>query len=100
VLCTNTRLTPLQAALRYRERWIEDIFRTAKALLATRPIFPAQGTRGSPRRRRAPRRHAKSSAENPAAVDEGEERAEDVAADRLVELVGANARTVSSNALI
>ena len=40
VLCTNTRLTPLQAALRYRERWmVEDIFRTAKALLATRPIF-------------------------------------------------------------
>ena len=39
-LCTNTRLTPLQAALRYRERWmVEDIFRTAKALLATRPIF-------------------------------------------------------------
>jgi transposase len=40
VLCTNTRLTPLQTALRYRERWmVEDIFRTAKALLATRPIF-------------------------------------------------------------
>ena len=40
VLCTNTRLTPLQAALRYRERWmVEDIFRTAKALLAARPIF-------------------------------------------------------------
>jgi transposase len=40
VLCTNTRLTPLQAALRYRERWmVKDIFRTAKALLATRPIF-------------------------------------------------------------
>jgi Transposase DDE domain len=40
VLRTNTRLTPLQAALRYRERWmVEDIFRTAKSLLATRPIF-------------------------------------------------------------
>ena len=40
MLRTNTRLTPLQAALRYRERWmVEDIFRTAKALLATRPIF-------------------------------------------------------------
>ena len=40
VLCTNTKLTALQAALRYRERWmVEDIFRTAKALLATRPIF-------------------------------------------------------------
>lgn len=40
VLRTNTRLTPLQAALRYRERWmVEDIFRTAKSLLATRPVF-------------------------------------------------------------
>jgi DDE family transposase len=40
VLRTNTRLTPLQAVLRYRERWmVEDIFRTAKSLLATRPIF-------------------------------------------------------------
>ena len=40
VLRTNTRLTPLQAALRYRDRWmVEDIFRTAKSLLATRPIF-------------------------------------------------------------
>jgi transposase len=36
--------TPLQAALRYRERWmVEDIFRTAKALLATRPIFHKYG---------------------------------------------------------
>jgi transposase len=40
VLRTNTKLTPLQAALRYRDRWmVEDIFRTAKSLLATRPIF-------------------------------------------------------------
>lgn len=40
VLRTNTRLTPLQTVLRYRERWmVEDIFRTAKSLLATRPIF-------------------------------------------------------------
>ena len=40
VLRTNTGLTPLQAALRYRDRWmVEDIFRTAKSLLATRPIF-------------------------------------------------------------
>ena len=40
VLRTNTRLTPLQAALRYRDRWmVEDIFRSAKSLLATRPIF-------------------------------------------------------------
>lgn len=39
VLCTNTRRTPLQGALRYRECWmVEGIFRTAKALLAIRPI--------------------------------------------------------------
>jgi hypothetical protein len=40
VLRTNTKLTPLQAVLRSRDRWmVEDIFRTAKSLLATRPIF-------------------------------------------------------------
>ena len=40
MLRTNTKLTPLQAVLRYRDRWmVEDIFRTAKSLLATRPIF-------------------------------------------------------------
>lgn len=40
MLRTNTRLTPLEVALRYRERWmVEDIFRTAKSLPATRPIF-------------------------------------------------------------
>ena len=40
VLRTNTKLTRLQAVLRYRDRWmVEDIFRTAKSLLATRPIF-------------------------------------------------------------
>ncbi len=40
VLRINTRLTPLQTALRYRDRWmVEDIFRSAKSLLATRPIF-------------------------------------------------------------
>ncbi len=40
VLRTNTRLTSLQTALRYRDRWmVEDIFRLAKSLLATRPIF-------------------------------------------------------------
>jgi hypothetical protein len=72
VLRTNTKLTPLQAVLRYRDRWmVKDIFRTAKALLATRPIFHkygrdhprprllfvpgsdlAQGARGSAGRRR------------------------------------------------
>ncbi len=40
VLRTNTKLTPLQVALRYRDRWmVEAIFKTAKSLLATRPIF-------------------------------------------------------------
>ena len=40
VLRTNSKLNPLQAALRYRDRWmVEDIFRTAKSLLATRLIF-------------------------------------------------------------
>jgi transposase len=37
VLRTNTKLTPLQAVLRYRG--VEDIFRNAKSLLATRAIF-------------------------------------------------------------
>jgi len=40
VIRVTIKLTPLQAALRYRDRWmVEDIFRTAKSLLATRPIF-------------------------------------------------------------
>lgn len=40
VLRTNTRLTPLQAMLRYRELLVvEQLFRTAKALLRTRPIY-------------------------------------------------------------
>jgi transposase len=40
VLRTNSKLTPLQVALRYRDRcMVEDIFRSAKSLLATRPIF-------------------------------------------------------------
>ncbi len=40
VLRTNTRLPALQVALRYRSLLaVEDSFRTAKALLATRPIF-------------------------------------------------------------
>jgi hypothetical protein len=40
VIRVSSRLTPLQATLRYRDRWmVEDIFRTAKSLLATRPIF-------------------------------------------------------------
>lgn len=40
VLRTNTMLTPLQAMLRYRELIkVERLFRTAKTLLATRPIF-------------------------------------------------------------
>jgi hypothetical protein len=40
VLRTNTRLTALQAMLRYRELlMVEQLFRTAKALLHTRPIY-------------------------------------------------------------
>ena len=40
VLRTNTGLDPLQAMLRYRELLkVEDIFRTAKSLLRTRPIY-------------------------------------------------------------
>ena len=40
VLRTNTDLTPLAAMLRYKQLWsVEQSFRTAKHLLATRPIF-------------------------------------------------------------
>jgi Transposase DDE domain len=40
VLRTNARITPLQAVLRYRDLLqVEDLFRTAKALLRTRPIY-------------------------------------------------------------
>ncbi len=40
VLRTNTDLHPLRVMLRYKELWmVEQVFRTAKSLLATRPIF-------------------------------------------------------------
>ena len=40
VLRTNTDLNPLEAMLRYKQLWtVEQTFRTAKHLLATRPIF-------------------------------------------------------------
>jgi hypothetical protein len=40
VLRTNTTLPPLQAMLRYKQLWrVEQTFRTAKHLFATRPIF-------------------------------------------------------------
>jgi transposase len=40
VIRTNAQISPLVIALRYRERWIvEDIFRTAKSVINTRPIF-------------------------------------------------------------
>jgi hypothetical protein len=40
VLHTNTDLNPLAAMLRYKQLWaVEQTFRTAKHLLATRPIF-------------------------------------------------------------
>jgi transposase len=40
VLRTNARITPLQAILRYRDLLqVEDLFRRAKAILRTRPIY-------------------------------------------------------------
>jgi transposase len=40
VIRTNVQISPLVVALRYRQRWIvEDIFRTAKSIINTRPIF-------------------------------------------------------------
>jgi hypothetical protein len=40
VLRTNARVTPLQAVLRYRDLMqVEQLFRTAKALMRTRPIY-------------------------------------------------------------
>jgi hypothetical protein len=39
VIRTNAQISPLAVALRYRQRWIvEDIFRTAKSIINTRPI--------------------------------------------------------------
>ena len=40
VIRTNAQISSLVVALRYRERWIvEDIFRTAKSIINTRPVF-------------------------------------------------------------
>jgi transposase len=40
VLRTNARISPLQAVLRYRDLLqVEELFRTAKALMRTRPIY-------------------------------------------------------------
>ena len=40
MLRTNARITPLQAVLRYRDLLqVEDLFRQAKAVLHTRPIY-------------------------------------------------------------
>ena len=40
VLRTNARISPLQAMLRYRDLLqVEELFRTAKALMRTRPIY-------------------------------------------------------------
>ena len=40
VLRTNARITPLQAVLRYRDLiQVEQLFRTAKALMRTQPIY-------------------------------------------------------------
>jgi hypothetical protein len=42
VLRTNARITPLQAVLRYRDLLqVEELFRTAKALMHTRPVYHA-----------------------------------------------------------
>jgi len=42
VLRTNARISPLQAVLRYRDLLqVEQLFRTAKALMRTRPIYHA-----------------------------------------------------------
>src|SRR3954454_12562324 len=42
VLRTTARITPLQAGLRYRDLiQVEQLFRTAKALMRTRPIYPS-----------------------------------------------------------
>ena len=42
MLRTNARLSPLQAVLRYRDLMqVEALFRTAKALMRTRPIYHA-----------------------------------------------------------
>ena len=40
VLTTNTNLTPSEVAMKYKQLWmVEDIFRSMKSLLDTRPIF-------------------------------------------------------------
>jgi hypothetical protein len=40
VLRSNAHITPLQAVLRYRDLLqVEDLFRTAKTLMRTRPIY-------------------------------------------------------------
>jgi len=40
VLTTNTDLTPKEVALKYKQLWrVEDVFRSMKSLLDTRPIF-------------------------------------------------------------
>jgi hypothetical protein len=40
VLRTNSKLPTLEVAMRYRELWkVEQIFRTTKAVLETRPIY-------------------------------------------------------------
>jgi hypothetical protein len=55
VLRTNTKITPLQVMLRYRDLLrVEQLLRQAKAVLATRPIcFSARPGRSSCRRRAA-----------------------------------------------
>ena len=48
VLRANTELDPLSAMLHYKQLWmVEQTFRTAKHLLATRPIFPSSMQRSA-----------------------------------------------------
>ena len=62
VLRTNTELSAVEIALRYKQLWmVEQIFRTAKSLLDTRPIFhktdatiSAMGGAGAARRALSP----------------------------------------------
>ena len=48
VLRTNARLRPVEAVLRYRDLVrVEDLFRRAKAVLRTRPIFQSATRRSA-----------------------------------------------------
>jgi hypothetical protein len=45
VLRSNTQLTPREAALKYKQLWmVEDLFRTTKSVLETRPVWHKRDT--------------------------------------------------------